>query len=155
MDKLVSLVKYDFADLAKEQQDFLKEAVFATSKSYAPYSEFYVGCAVQLASGELVHGGNQENSSFPSGLCAERVALFQCAKNLDDKVLKIAVYAKSDKYKVPTPLVPCAGCLQVISDIRSRQKSAIEIWMYDGDQTVYMATDVDQFLPFHFTLEDK
>lgn len=155
MDKVVSLIKYAFTDLDKELQDFLKEAVHATSKSYAPYSEFYVGCAVQLADGELVHGANQENSSFPSGLCAERVALFQCAKDLNNKVSKIAVYAKSSKYKVPTPLVPCAGCLQVISDIRSRQAAPIEIWMYDGDDTVYMATDVNQFLPFHFTLEES
>ncbi len=155
MKKTVELEKLEFNALAKVDKAFLEKAMEATGKSYAPYSEFYVGCSVELADGEIVLGANQENSSFPSGLCAERVALFQCAKDLDNKVIRIAVYAKSSKYKVPVPLVPCAGCLQVISDIRARQKHAIEIWMWDGQQNVYKASDVSHFLPFHFELEEQ
>ena len=154
MKKNVELQPISFQSLTETDQSFLKQSLEATQKSYAPYSEFYVGCAVQLESGEVVLGANQENSSFPSGLCAERVALFQCAKDLSDKVIRIAVCAKSERYEVPVPLVPCAGCLQVISDIRNRQKSPIEVWMWDLSDQVYVASDVSQFLPFHFELKE-
>ncbi|AWV98828.1 cytidine deaminase [Arcticibacterium luteifluviistationis] len=153
MKKTVELKQLKFSSLDEDLQSFLRLSVNATEKSFAPYSEFYVGCAVELADGEIVLGANQENSSFPSGLCAERVALFQCAKDLQNKVKRIVVHAKSEKYEVPNPLVPCAGCLQVISDIRNRQKQAIEIWMWDGKEDVFMADDVQEFLPFHFELK--
>ncbi|MFT7435325.1 MAG: cytidine deaminase, partial [Psychromonas sp.] len=112
MKKTVELQEYTFSQLSELDQAFLKEAKIATEEAYAPYSEFYVGCVISLEDGEMVHGSNQENSSFPSGLCAERVALFQCSKKLENKVKRMAVFARSEKYKVPTPLVPCAACLQ-------------------------------------------
>ncbi|WP_341227398.1 cytidine deaminase [uncultured Arcticibacterium sp.] len=153
MKKTVELKQLKFSNLEANLQSFLRLSVNATEKSFAPYSEFYVGCAVELENSEVVLGANQENSSFPSGLCAERVALFQCAKDLHNKVKRIVVHAKSEKYEVPNPLVPCAGCLQVISDIRNRQKQPIEIWMWDGKDDVFMADDVQEFLPFHFELK--
>ena len=129
------------------------QAQAASKQSYAPYSEFYVGCSVLHADGHIGLGSNQENASFPSGLCAERVALFESAKTINvNAVIEIAVYAASTKYKVPKMLMPCAGCLQVISDIRNRQKSPIKIWMWDGAEDVFVAEDVSQFLPFHFEL---
>ena len=154
MQKNVELKSSRFEDLPLADKDFLQQSLKATGQSYAPYSEFYVGCAVQLESGKVILGANQENSSFPSGLCAERVALFQCAKDLSNKVRRIAVCAKSKKYEVPVPLVPCAACLQVISDVRNRQNSPIEIWMWDLADQVYVASDVSQFLPFHFELKE-
>ncbi|MFT5886732.1 MAG: cytidine deaminase [Arcticibacterium sp.] len=150
----VELEEYEFSKLSEQDQKFLNEAKLATDEAYAPYSEFYVGCVVSLEDGDIVHGSNQENASFPSGLCAERVALFQCSKKLENKVKRIAVFARSEKYKVPTPLVPCAACLQVIADIRSRQKAPIEIWLWDGSELVHKAKDVYEFLPFHFELEE-
>lgn len=155
MKKNVELKPMSFQQLSEVDRKFLEKSLEATKQSYAPYSEFYVGCAVQLEDGEIVLGANQENSSFPSGLCAERVALFQCAKDLTNKVTRIAVCARSNKYEVPVPLVPCAGCLQVISDIRNRQKLPVEIWMWDTMDQVYMASDVHQFLPFHFELKER
>ena len=140
--------------LSQEKQRFIKQSKEASKQSHAPYSEFYVGCSVLHKDGNIGLGSNQENASFPSGLCAERVALFESSKNLDSNiVLEIAVYATSTKYEVPKMLVPCAGCLQVISDIRNRQKHPIKIWMWDGDKTVFVAEDVSQFLPFHFELK--
>lgn len=155
MKKTVELQELTFDSLSTKDQAFLEESKVATELSYAPYSKFHVGCAVGLADGEIVHGANQENASFPSGLCAERVALFQCAKNLDNKVEKLVVYAQSEQYEVPVPLVPCAGCLQVIADIRNRQEQDIEIWLWDGNQKVFRADDVSAFLPFHFELKRK
>ncbi len=151
----VELLPCKFSDLGDSDQAFLLHAAKAKELSYAPYSTFFVGCSVELTSGQIVTGANQENSSFPSGLCAERVALFQCAKDLSDSVQRIAITAHSDNYMVPDPLVPCAACLQVISDIRYRQQKPIEIWMWDGAESVFIAKDVDQFLPFHFELTEK
>jgi len=148
------LVKLE--SLSQEKQSFIKRSKEASLQSHAPYSEFYVGCSVLHENGSIGLGSNQENASFPSGLCAERVALFESSKTLEtNKVMEIAVYATSTKYEVPKMLVPCAGCLQVISDIRNRQKQAIKIWMWDGDKTVFVAEDVSQFLPFHFELKPQ
>lgn len=154
MEIIVKIAELKFKELPAEKQAFVKQAKLAREQSYAPYSEFYVGCSVLHANGHIGLGSNQENASFPSGLCAERVALFESAKTLEaNPVSEIAVYATSTKYEVPKMLVPCAGCLQVISDIRNRQKSPIKIWMWDGKDDVFVAEDVSQFLPFHFELK--
>ena len=156
MEKTVRIEEFLYQDLTQKEQVFLNQAVEASKQSHAPYSEFYVGCSVSHQNGMVVLGSNQENASFPSGLCAERVALFESAKTLDaNKVKELAVYARSTKYEVPQMLVPCAGCLQVISDIQNRQKAPIKIWMWDGGDTVYRAQDAGQFLPFHFELHKK
>ncbi len=154
MEKTVKIETYILANLSADKIALLKQAQLASQQSYAPYSEFYVGCSVLHHNGHIGLGSNQENASFPSGLCAERVALFESAKTLDtNKVTEIAVYATSTKYKVPNMLVPCAACLQVISDLQNRQQSPIKIWMWDGAEQVFMAEDVSQFLPFHFELK--
>lgn len=156
MKVTVEIEEFIKAGLTKEQIGFISKAQEAADQAYAPYSQFYVGCAVLLQDGTIVQGSNQENASFPSGLCAERVALFHCAQNLADKKVKeIAVYARSTQYQVPKLLVPCAACLQVISDIQTRQKSPIKIWMWTGEEDVYLANDVGQFLPFHFELNKQ
>mgnify|MGYP006073589213 FL=1 len=154
MEKVVKIAELKFDELSADKQAFVEQAKLASEQSYAPYSEFYVGCSVLHTDGHIGLGSNQENASFPSGLCAERVALFESAKTLEvNPVNEIAVYATSTKYEVPKMLVPCAGCLQVISDIQTRQKSHIKIWMWDGAENVYVAEDVSQFLPFHFELK--
>ena len=153
MEKTVKIEELKFNDLSNDKKELIRQAKTASEQSYAPYSEFHVGCSVLHADGHIGMGSNQENSSFPSGLCAERVALFESSKSLaSNNVNEIAVYATSTKYAVPKMLVPCAGCLQVISDLQNRQKSPIKIWMWDGADDVYVANDVSQFLPFHFEL---
>lgn len=156
MEKLVSIEELEFESLNSDKKAFLLNAKSAMGDSYAPYSEFHVGCSVLHENGHIGLGSNQENASFPSGLCAERVALFESSKNLNqNKVVELAIFAESTKYKVPKLLVPCAGCLQVISDIQVRQGSPIKIYMWDGGKEVYVASDVSQFLPFHFELNKK
>ena len=156
MEKLVSIEELEFESLNSDKKAFLLNAKSASDDSYAPYSEFHVGCSVLHENGHIGLGSNQENASFPSGLCAERVALFESSKNLNqNKVVELAIFAESTKYKVPKLLVPCAGCLQVISDIQVRQGSPIKIYMWDGGKEVYVASDVSQFLPFHFELSKK
>lgn len=156
MQKVVVIEELSFSKLKDSTKQFLNNAIEAHHQSYAPYSQFYVGCSVDHQSGKIILGSNQENASFPSGLCAERVALFESSKNLlNDNVTRIAIYARSTQYEVPNMLVPCAACLQVISDIEVRQKKPIEIWMWDGSDAVFKANGVEQFLPFHFELIAK
>lgn len=153
MKKTVAIEELKYTDLADDKKLLINKAKEASGQSYAPYSRFYVGCSVLHNDAHIGKGSNQENASFPSGLCAERVALFESAKNLDvHKVKEIAVYAHSENYEVPKLLVPCAACLQVIMDIQVRQQSAIKIWMWDGGEDVYLAENANQFLPFHFEL---
>ena len=153
MEVSVKIDELEYDKLASESKVLVEKAAEAADQAYAPYSQFYVGCSVRLQNGAYVLGSNQENASFPSGLCAERVALFECAKNLENnKVTEIAVFARSTNYEVPELLVPCAACLQVISDIQTRQGSPIKIWMWTGDKKVFVADNVGQFLPFHFEL---
>ena len=156
MEKLVRIEELSINSLDPNKRALIEQAKQARDSSYAPFSEFYVGCSVLHENGHIGLGSNQENASFPSGLCAERVALFESSKNLEhNKVIEIAIYAESNKYEVPKVLVPCAGCLQVISDIQVRQKSPIKVYMWDGGGVVFCASDVSQFLPFHFELNKK
>jgi cytidine deaminase len=156
LKKTVHIAEVLYSSLPTDKQQFIAKAKEASMQAYAPYSEFHVGCSVLHHDGHIGLGSNQENASFPSGLCAERVALFESSKTLEtNKVTEIAVYASSTRYEVPKMLVPCAGCLQVISDLQNRQNSPIKIWMWDGADIAYVAEDVGQFLPFHFELKHK
>lgn len=156
MKKTVHIEEILLDTLDKGSKNLILKAKLAAGQSHAPYSEFHVGCSVLHEDGHIGLGSNQENASFPSGLCAERVALFESAKNLPtNKVLELVIYARSDRYEVPKLLVPCAGCLQVIADIQQRQNFPIKIWMWDGGDVVYKAADAGQFLPFHFNLVPK
>lgn len=154
LEKTVKLEHHLYARLAKDIQELLQASKQASTTAYAPYSSFFVGCSAKLEDSSIISGSNQENSSFPSGLCAERTVLFQCGAALAEKpIIHLAVFASSSQYKVPTPLVPCAGCLQVIIDFEKRQNKKIHIWMWDGGKQVYLSSGADQFLPFHFSLE--
>jgi cytidine deaminase len=156
LKKAVEITTESLADLTTADKVLVEKAQEATQNSYAPYSEFYVGSSVQLSNGEVVLGSNQENASFPSGLCAERVALFYCGQELEKhQVDAIAVFARSNKYKVPALLVPCAGCLQVMKDIEMRQNQRIRVLMWSGGEDVYIANGIEQFLPFHFSLDKQ
>jgi cytidine deaminase len=151
------LENYKLEDLNDEVKYWLFAARDAAKTAHAPYSNFHVGCSVISNNTIIETGSNQENVSFPSGLCAERVALFKCSTNLDKQpVDAIAIYATSIQYEVPSPLVPCAACLQVISDIENRQQKAIDIWMFNEEKNeIYKAKGCKQFLPFHFELKSK
>lgn len=157
LSKTVALEQYSKKQLSKSIQEWLEAAKIAANTAYAPYSNFKVGCSVISENRVVETGSNQENSSFPSGLCAERVALFKCGTLLNhQKIDAIIVYATSEAYQVPSPLVPCAGCLQVIIDIEQRQEKPIDIWMWNEEKDeIFKAVGCNQFLPFHFELHKK
>lgn len=140
-----------FEDLSLEDQELMNLAIEARGNAYAPYSNFKVGAAVLLGNNEVVIGNNQENASYPSGLCAERVAVFQAgAKYPKVTINKIAITATSEKYKVDRPAAPCGNCRQSILEYEQKQKSPIEILMMGETGKILKCSSITDLLPFAF-----
>ena len=140
------------SDLPKDSQILIAKAKANLDNAYAPYSKFKVSAAVLLENGQIILGTNQENSAFPSGLCAERVALFYASAGFPDlSILKIGIVATT----AHSMLRPCGGCLQVLAEYQSRQELPIEIIMESSDGTVQVASSVDMLLPFTFSFNHK
>ena len=144
--------EYESAEeLPKQYRQLLEMAVKATESSYAPYSNFHVGAAVRMSNGETVTGSNQENAAYPSGLCAERVALFHAHHAFPkDPVEAIAVIAKDNEGKLTSGLTfPCAACIQVMVESEKRGNRPIAIII--GSATKVLVVDsVQNLLPFSF-----
>ncbi|RYG20552.1 MAG: cytidine deaminase, partial [Chitinophagaceae bacterium] len=105
-----------------------KKAKEALATSHSPYSKFSVGTAILLADDQIVLGSNQENVAYPSGLCAERVALFTIGANYPNAVVKtMAITAQTDSFKIVNPVTSCGACLQVMIEVEKRQNSPIEV----------------------------
>lgn len=137
--------------LPKEDQALMKVAIRAREDAYAPYSKFKVGAAVLLANNKTVIGSNQENASYPSGLCAERVAIFQAGALYPNVPVKaLAVCASSTIVNPTKPAAPCGNCRQSLSEYEQRQKSPIRILMMGNTGTVYQCDSVADILPLAF-----
>ena len=138
-------------ELSEELQQLLDLAEKSRSDAYAPYSGFKVGAAVLLENGEMIIGNNQENASYPSGLCAERVAVFQASAKYPDVPIKaIAITAASSKTKVSKPAAPCGNCRQAISEYEQKQDSPIIILMKGETGLVYQTDSMADLLPLAF-----
>jgi cytidine deaminase len=122
----------------------------AVKKAYAPYSGFKVGAAVQLDDGQIIQGSNQENAAYPSGLCAERVALFAAASQFPGKKIKAIAITAENKKGEPTPVTPCGSCRQVMLEYEIRQGEPVEIFLYGPDQTILHFSSTEDLLPFGF-----
>jgi cytidine deaminase len=140
-----------FTDFEKQ---LIEKTLEATFSSYAPFSKFYVGAGLLLEDGEIITGSNQENAAFPSGLCAERVALNTYAHSGNNqKIIALAVTARSEHYSVPKLLSPCGSCLQVMSEMIKRQNADFKLIAFTEKGGIYMAEGVSSFLPFGFDFE--
>lgn len=152
--KEISIAFEEFKSIKElDMQDKMlcEKAIEALDNSYSPYSNFKVGVAVLLASGKIVYGNNQENVAYPSGLCAERVALFAIGANYpDDEILSIAITASTELFKIAKPVTPCGSCLQVMAEYEKRQKKPFDILLYCIDGPIWKAKGVNNFLPFLF-----
>lgn len=138
-------------DLAHHDYQLMQHAVAARKNAYAPYSNFMVGAAVQLDNGEVVIGNNQENASYPSGLCAERVAVFQAGAKFPGVTIKaVAISATSQHFVVERPAAPCGNCRQAIFEYEAKQKSAIELLMMGERGTVLKCSSIADILPLAF-----
>ena len=139
-------------ELSAEDRQLVEQAIEATRRSYAPYSHFRVGAAVRLENGEIVIGCNQENVAYPSGLCAERTALFAAGALYPDVPVRVlAVAARgTDGEMTEEPTGPCGSCRQVIIESETRAKHPIRILLY-GRRCVYIIDGIRQLMPLTFS----
>ncbi|ADV48084.1 cytidine deaminase [Cellulophaga sp. E16_2] len=137
--------------LAEEDLQLMKQAVLARGNAYAPYSNFHVGAAVLLENGEVVIGNNQENASYPSGLCAERVAIFQAGAKFPGVAIKsVAITATSKNYAVEEPAAPCGNCRQAMIEYEQKQKQPISILLMGEKGEVIKINSLSDILPLAF-----
>jgi len=138
-------------DLPKDIQELYKVADLAREKAYAPYSKFLVGCALLLDNGEVVSGNNQENASYPSGLCAERTAIYYAGATYPKaNILKMAIVAGSIKQKTRFAIPPCGACRQAISEYEFKQDNSIEIYFKGEVGPIVYSKSLANLLPLSF-----
>lgn len=141
-------------ELTEEQKSVVEAAKSATSGAYTPYSHFNVGAGVLLDNGEIVKGSNQENAAYPSGICAERTALFYAGAHFPQaKVKKIAIAASHNGEFTQKVCSPCGACRQVMLESQYRAGSPIEVLLCGKDE-IYIVDSVDALLPLGFDYDD-
>lgn len=151
--RITSIIqRYENAvELEGEDRMLLEQARQAIEGSYAPYSRFHVGCAVRLKNGVIVKGSNQENIAFPSGLCAERVAVFSAGANYPlEQIVAMAITARSEITALNEPVLSCGACLQSIAEYEVMQAMPIRIILQGERGEVWIAEGTKTFLPFQF-----
>lgn len=140
-----------FEELSPGDQLLVDKAKAACLNAYAPYSNFNVGAAIQLSNGIIVEGNNQENAAYPSGLCAERVAMFYANSQYPDvPVEAIAIVAMNDEGILKDPIAPCGSCRQVLLESEKRMKQEFYILLV-GTESVYKINNSSALLPLSFT----
>ena len=139
-------------DLTAEERSLIEQAIEGTNRSYSPYSHFHVGAALKLQNGVTIIGCNQENAAFPSGICAERSALFAAgAQYPDQPVLMLAIAARSEDGEfTEQPVSPCGPCRQVLIETETRFRHPVRILLY-GQRCVYVVDSIKQLMPLSFT----
>ena len=138
-------------ELPEKVQQLMEIAVDTREKAYAPYSKFKVGAAILLDNEEIVSGSNQENASYPSGLCAERTALYYAgAKYPEAKMVIMALTASSKNQITDKPIPPCGACRQAISEYENKQELPIEIYFMGAEGKIIKSNSLANLLPFGF-----
>ncbi len=138
-------------DLEGDWLDLIHEADNNLENAYAPYSNFKVSAVCKMANGHIVKGVNQENGAYPSGLCAERVAVFAAKSQFPDQKVDKIVITTADTTTVPVS--PCGACRQVLIEYEMTQNQPIELVMKSGDSKVWQFKSVKDILPFAFNGE--
>ena len=137
-------------ELSVADRELIEQAMKATDNAYAEYSHFYVGAALRLANGRIGIGANQENAAFPSGLCAERTAVFSAQANFPDQSIEaLALVARNDNGLIDNPVTPCGACRQVLLGVEERYGLPMRILMY-GKSGVYSVGSAKDLLPLSF-----
>ncbi|MBP5333523.1 MAG: cytidine deaminase [Bacteroidales bacterium] len=137
-------------EMSQEDQQLVKAALESQAGSYSPYSNFQVGAALRLANGVIVKGANQENAAYPSGLCAERTAMFWASANYPDVPFDTLAIAGSDHGELcESPASPCGACRQVMAEYQKKYGRPLKtIWV--GSKRIRKFESVDDILPFIF-----
>ena len=141
----------NLGELSTEDQMLMNKAIEARRNAYAPYSKFHVGAALLLDNGEIVLGNNQENAAYPSGMCAERVAIWQAGSLFPGvKIKKLAISASSTITKVDKPIGPCGACRQTLSEYEINQKEPFPVIFMGEVGEIVKTPSLLSLLPFSF-----
>src|ERR1700749_1932546 len=145
----------DINELKEAARALCLEAVKALATSHSPYSKFRVGVAMRLQSGKILYASNQENVAYPSGLCAERVALFNWGANHpNDPIETMAITAHTNEFPILKPITSCGACLQVLAEYEKKQDRQIDILLYCQNGPTWKIKGIQNQLPFLF-YEDR
>ena len=137
-------------ELDEEENKVINAARLVISTSYSPYSKFAVGAAVLLANGEIIIGSNQENMAYPSGICAERAALFSYgSQGIASKIIKLGVFAMNHQSESMATSTPCGACRQVMLEFELKQESEFEVVFFHNNKYV-ISSAAKLLLTFHF-----
>ena len=137
-------------ELEPKDKELAQAAIDATAQAYAPYSKFNVGAAVLFEDGVIVKGSNQENAAYPSGLCAERTALFYASASRPDKAMTaIAIAASQNGELLETPVTPCGACRQVMAQYQLKSGLPMMVLLI-GAHSILKFEKIDDLLPFIF-----
>ncbi len=137
-------------ELSKEDRELVEAAKDAMRGAYAPYSHFHVGAACRISDGNIVKGANQENAAFPSGLCAERTAMFAAGSTYPDKnIVSIALCGGSMGRLSSNPATPCGACRQVMAQYQAKSGKPISVLMVASDK-IWKFEKIDDILPLIF-----
>lgn len=140
-------------ELTADERRGMDVALAAAERAYAPYSGFHVGAAVELADGRLVPGSNQENAAYPSGLCAERTALFTAGAQYPDVAVRALYVVAMKDGVVQDKISPCGGCRQVISEVEHRYGQSVRIYLC-GRTEYCRVESAEALLPLSFGSKD-
>ena len=152
IDVVASATIYnDMSELPSDIQSLMDKAIDARKNAYAPYSKFQVGVALLLENNQVVLGNNQENAAYPSGMCAERVAIWKAGSDFPGvKVKKLVITASSSNTKLDRPVGPCGACRQTLSEYEINQKEPIEIYFMGEVGKIVKTESLLSLLPFSF-----
>lgn len=148
------LHEHSASELNGEQQDLLEEAHTVCEGAYAPYSKFKVGATLTLENKQKVSGSNQENVAYPSGLCAERVAIFHAGANFPNKKIERMAIVAHANFDLSKPVMPCGACRQAIMEYEQRQGSPIEILLQGNEGNIFVSKSVANLLPYAFQCDE-
>lgn len=138
-------------ELSIEVNELMNKAIEAKKNAYAPYSNFKVGTALLLEDNTIIIGSNQENAAYPSGMCAERVAIWKASSEFPNlKILKIAISASSSSQITKEPVAPCGACRQTLSEYELKQEDKIEVYFMGEVGKVIKTDSVLDLLPIAF-----
>lgn len=145
---------YEMEELPKEERELVESAIAATDHAYAKYSNFRVGAAIRLSDGAVMIGANQENAAFPSGLCAERTAIFAAQAQYPEKAITmLAVAARNENGLLKEPVTPCGSCRQVMLEVEDRYQQPMKVLLY-GTDGVYVIDSAKDMVPLSFISEN-
>ena len=155
MKKVKIETAFDVYDTIEELttpiQILIQKAADARKKAYAPYSQFLVGAALELENGEIISGNNQENASYPSGLCAERTAVYYAGAEFpNQKILRMAIVAGSTINPTTKPIPPCGACRQALSEYEVKQNAPMELYFMGTSGQIAVSNSVENILPWIF-----